>query len=108
MNSPDKILSQLKIDIDNAMQELSEGKLVDMQLIDDNVKVFCESIRKLDGESARAYIPKLSELIEHITYITDRLGYKRDNVEKSMDGNISRQKAHNAYNSTSIITNEGG
>lgn len=92
--------------IDEAVNMLNSGGLVDMKQIEESVKDLCGTIQKLPVNEARGYLPKLQVLTQHLEGISMQLAKQKAQVENDIEQLEETGSAFSAYNHASNLRND--
>lgn len=84
-NHPDAILEVLWRSLSKNMDLLETDRVSEMENLEEMTKTLCESIAALPTQQAIAYEPKLKELIEHLTVVSDKLTHKQQTVMQEIN-----------------------
>ena len=96
-NSPDRLLEEIRNDMSAVVEHLDNGGVSDLVDIDKKVRYFCELITTLPAVDAKKYQENLSEFIEELNKIANKLMQQKENVQCKIDELSQRQMAQNAY-----------
>jgi hypothetical protein len=84
--------------IDKGIEVLDSGGIIDMKFIETSVRELCASIQGLQVEEAKAYLPRLKALMQHLEDISKRLLIQKQLVESDLETLDGKSGAVNAYN----------
>ncbi len=76
---------------------MREGKIMELNGLDDQVKILCETVLQLTQEERIIYADWLQELLGDLKTLGDELVVQRDLVADEIRGMPSHQKANVAY-----------
>ena len=93
-------IDDLIAEIDDSLRLLSTGCDVDLSGFDRRVESICEAAQRLDGRSALGAAAALSDLVERLNQLTERLQQAQGAQERSGSDRSDRlRQANQAYRS---------
>ena len=83
--------------VDRSLRQLHEGGEVNLEGLDRQVDIMCESINAMPMPEAEKLRPRLDSLASEIDLLGDALRKQRDLVKGQLNKLNSQQKASSAY-----------
>ena len=88
MESPEKLnktIEELTDYIRNAARQVDDGMIAELSMLEGTVQTLCESVQKMDGESAQLLKPQMAQLITSLDELAGRLKDFKASQEQNMD-----------------------
>ena len=102
LNDPSLLLSQIRRFVAQCMVLLEEGGQPELMGLDDQVKILCEHVAKMDLKEAEILSPKMGSLIAELDQLAKMISKERALVMEQLNELHQQQKAFSAYSRASI------
>ena len=90
-------LAEAGATISVARRALDEGKIVDLDGLEQHVDITCEGIAALPGAAGRELKPPMLALIDGLEQLTAALGKDHSQTKAALNKLSDRQRAQSAY-----------
>ena len=94
---PDRLYKFICGEIEASMHALDNGREVNMENIDKNVRKFCDMVTKLPPKEAKSYDEKINNIVKELTYIVETLTERKLDIGEQINHTTQRRKAQSAY-----------
>ncbi len=90
-------LAEANATIEVARRALGEGKIVNLNGLEEHVDMTCRGITALPGEQGRALQPPMLALIDGLEQLSKALGADHRQTASALNGLSERERAQSAY-----------
>ena len=90
-------LSEANATIETARRALGEGKVVNLDGLEEHVDITCRGITALPGKQGRALQPPMLALIDGLEQLSKALAADHRQTESALAGLSDRERAQSAY-----------
>lgn len=97
MSNTETLLKEVWDNIQIAESTLESGGKVDMNLLSEKTRIFCESVLNLPAADAKKYDDKMSQIIAHLSSMTDKMQENYKALGQAIDTFDRGSNAHTAY-----------
>lgn len=103
MQNPDQLQKEAWDILNTNISALENGGNVDLSVFDSKVKEFCDCLATLPATQAKKYQNTISEFIDKVNSIKNKLESHRDSLEAQINSLNQRNTAYNAYGNAIML-----